>query len=110
MLRYYTLGLAPVATTTENGLTTAVMGGLRVGWREWMFEDAAALEADVAEVRRRSALPPGIPVWIVEGGFDIQLPSRVRARGGPSALRDVRSFDDALVVFRVPEPAAAAVP
>ncbi len=110
MLRYYTTGLSPVATTTENGLTMAVMGGLRVGWRQWMFEDAAALEAEVADVRRRSRLAPEDPVWIVDGGFDTQLPSRARARWGPAALRDFRSFDGALVAFRLAEPAAAAVP
>ena len=56
MLRYAIMRLAPLNSDYRNGMTTAKLGDLRLGWRRWTLDDPSALDADVVELRQRWSL------------------------------------------------------
>jgi hypothetical protein len=85
-----------------NGQEESPMGSFRVVWRRWDFGEVDDLLTDLTSVRREFGLNRDAPVWVVDGGFDSGIDSRLRQRYPGISLPDFHSFEGAVTIFRAP--------
>ncbi len=103
MLRYYMLGPIRVqSTTTTSGLHYLDLGTFRVAWSRWNLAAGPAFADDVRRVRQQFGTGRSGDVWVVDSGFGANIHVRLRRETPAVALEDLRTFDGAAVVFRVP--------
>jgi 4-amino-4-deoxy-L-arabinose transferase-like glycosyltransferase len=79
-----------------------LMGVFRVAWRRWDFGDVDDFLGDLTSVRREFGLNRDAPIWVLDGGFDSGIDSRLRKRFPGISLPEFHDFDGALTVFQTP--------
>ena len=103
LLRYYWCGTRKIPERRfASGVREFNLDGFRIVGRRNDLGGLDDFAGDVAAVRREYGLQRDEALWVVDGGFDVDIPAELRARFGGQPLPDYHDMDGILVAFRTP--------